>query len=882
MTEDAARPAGDPERIAQFRIVGRLGMGGMGVVYRAHDESLRRDVALKLLPEAGGDEERKQRFLREARSAAAISHPNVAVVHQVGEADGRVYIAMELVEGQNLRRWLDRERPSVPLALDIAGQIARGLAAAHLKGIVHRDLKPENVMITPSGAVKLLDFGLAKSAGESRGHLTPGLAHARTETLVTSDEGRIMGTPEYMSPEQATGEPLDLRSDVFSFGILLYEMLAGARPFTGLSTGAVLVRIARDPPAPLRSLAPDIDERIASIVERCLAKNPADRFPDAAAIESALAGSASPLAVTASAVHTEPPSPSRPATPATSRRWWLPAGLLAVLLGAGLLFSPARWRSTSAPASSSSASPAGVAITDHPPPRTGHPEAAAAYVAGLQLLRDASIMSALDEMERAATLDPGLAAAHTRLALYWQTAPDARDHLAAALPFRASLEERDAVLLHVAELALSQPADWAGAIAALRTATARFPRDAELAYQLGAALLSGGQRDDAVVALERAMQLDPAYGMAAWRLAMVRVGQGKTEEALQALARCVEMAPSSTSCLLGRAELNSIGGRCTELEADARRMTLVDPKLYRAWEFLGIALAANGAPVDSVRAALDKMVALGQVIPNNPGVVTSARETIQLAFLTGDFSTAVTAAHEQERTVAGDTTEGAHELAAMPLIEAYEEEGQPAKALETAEAFARLAPAWTPDVPWSVRNYLLYARHHAGRIGDDAFRAGRAALVAEASSLGVGRGGAFVFYGAYAETPDEVDDAVKYLTEQGDTDAVRDPVAAMQDGRVLLRAGRVDEAIVALRRAVATCFMITSFDGVRSTMIALMRAHRLLGQALETKQDAAGACEQYSVVMQRWKDARPRSVTLDAVRARARALQCGFMMGDAR
>src|SRR5271170_2159754 len=144
-------PEVTPTRIAHFRILGRLGKGGMGVVYRAEDETLRRMVALKLLPDAAGDEEQKQRFLREARSAAAVTHPNVAVIHQVGEADGRIYIAMELVEGESLRERLKQGRLDTASARDLAVQIARGLSAAHDKGIVHRDLKPENVMITTAG-----------------------------------------------------------------------------------------------------------------------------------------------------------------------------------------------------------------------------------------------------------------------------------------------------------------------------------------------------------------------------------------------------------------------------------------------------------------------------------------------------------------------------------------------------------------------------------------------------------------------------------------------------------------------------------------------------------------------------------------------------------
>jgi serine/threonine protein kinase len=327
----------------------------MGEVYRAEDEALRRTVALKLLPDSSGNEEKRQRFLREARSAAAISHPNVAVVHQVGEADGRIYIAMELVEGENLRARLARGRLDLATAKELAGQIARGLAAAHDKGIVHRDLKPENVMITPSGVVKLLDFGLAKSGVDKSppsGRTEAGLA--KTETLVTSDEGRIMGTPGYMSPEQATGEPLDVRSDVFSFGIVLYEMLSGARPFAGASTGAVLVAIVRDAAPPLRQRAPEVDEATEAVVMRCLAKAPQERFGSAAEVVTALSGHPSLRATTRSRTEVEPVT--RTGNFQRGSRALLTATLLGVVLASGIGWrAVARWRRAAPTTASSNA-----------------------------------------------------------------------------------------------------------------------------------------------------------------------------------------------------------------------------------------------------------------------------------------------------------------------------------------------------------------------------------------------------------------------------------------------------------------------------------------------------------------------------------------------
>jgi WD40 repeat protein len=339
-------------------MIAPLGAGGMGVVYRAEDETLRRVVALKLLPDASGSDERRQRFLREARSAAAITHPNVATVYTVGEAEGRVYIAMELVAGENLRERMARGRLDLETAKDLATQIARGLSAAHEQGIVHRDLKPENVMITPAGVVKLLDFGLAKTALERPASGKTEAALAKTETLVTSDEGRIMGTPEYMSPEQALGAPLDVRSDVFSLGIVLYEMLAGQRPFDATTTGALLVAIARDAPRPLREVAPEVDEGLEAIVTRCLAKAPAERFASAAEIVNALSGQASPRATTVS--RTEGATQAKTGDGAKGTAWGRVAiGVVAVmaLVGVGA-WAGTRGKASTAPAAVVSASAA--------------------------------------------------------------------------------------------------------------------------------------------------------------------------------------------------------------------------------------------------------------------------------------------------------------------------------------------------------------------------------------------------------------------------------------------------------------------------------------------------------------------------------------------
>jgi eukaryotic-like serine/threonine-protein kinase len=559
-------PESWPERIAHFQILGVLGRGGMGVVFRAHDEGLRRTVALKVLPEASKNEEKRQRFLREARSAASIAHPNVAVVHQVGEAEGRVYIAMELVEGESLRQRLDRGLLDVPTALEWARQIASGLAAAHGQGIVHRDLKPENVMITPAGALKLLDFGLAKKL-----QLTTGPARAAgaapAEPQVTSDEGRLMGTPAYMSPEQAFGEPVDMRSDVFSFGVVLYEMLAGARPFTGASNLGVLRSIERDVPRPLSQSRPGIPDGLDRLVARCLEKAPAARPASGAELSDALDRMVSADTVAPSSLA---PARTRSAPPPDRwRRWALASALAVAAIGVGWRLWPASVRSPSvapyarggsALRAGDGGGPLGVAITDHPAPHARNAEAATAYASALQNLRDGSVALGRADLERATQLDPSLAEAHLRYVLYGSDAPRTAllEHASAASQFRDSLSERDATLLAVAQAEVADPADPEGVVARARDAAERYPNDAEVVWLYGNFIRRAGRSDEANPVYLRALELDPRFAEA---LTETNYHSSKPRPVPRDLAACRELPAHARRHLRRLRAMRGVRGR---------------------------------------------------------------------------------------------------------------------------------------------------------------------------------------------------------------------------------------------------------------------------------------------------------------------------------
>lgn len=271
-------------RIGSFEILSPLGEGGMGAVYRARDPKLGRQVAIKILQhDLIASREHLRRFEREARAASALNHPNIVTIFEIDECDGEPFIAMELVDGERLRDLVAGGALPVPKLLDIAWQIANGLAAAHDRGIVHRDLKPENVMVNREGLVKILDFGLAHILRE-------GGSNEPTDEMSGTDitSGQLLGTAAYMSPEQASGAPVDFRSDQFSFGSTLYELATGRRAFRRQSAMATLSAITNDRPEPIRQINRAIPTQLCRIIERCLAKNPADRYSSTHELAQAL------------------------------------------------------------------------------------------------------------------------------------------------------------------------------------------------------------------------------------------------------------------------------------------------------------------------------------------------------------------------------------------------------------------------------------------------------------------------------------------------------------------------------------------------------------------------------------------------------------------
>jgi serine/threonine protein kinase len=325
--------------LLHYTIVEKLGEGGMGVVWKARDTHLDRFVAVKVLPaDKVADAERLRRFVQEAKAASALNHPNIIHIYDIAETDGEPFIAMEYVAGKTLREMIGRKGMQLNEVLKYAVQIADALARAHSAGIIHRDLKPSNIMVDDHGLVKVLDFGLAKLTERVTGEFGETATICSDERPSTAG-GTIVGTVAYMSPEQAEGKPVDTRSDIFSFGAVLYEMVTGQHAFRGGSKLSTLSAILKDEPKPVTSVVPDVPRDLEKIISHCLRKDPGRRFQHMDDVKTLL-----------EELKEESESgklqPAAAATRGKSRQWWAIGGMIVLLLAAfgAWLFRPALTR----------------------------------------------------------------------------------------------------------------------------------------------------------------------------------------------------------------------------------------------------------------------------------------------------------------------------------------------------------------------------------------------------------------------------------------------------------------------------------------------------------------------------------------------------------
>jgi serine/threonine-protein kinase len=728
------------DRFDRYIIEELLGEGGMARVYRAYDPRLNRRVALKVLrldssrePESTSDA--SSRVLREARAAAALDHPNAVSVFDVGEADGQLFISMELVVGKSLRAYVNDVTVRWETKLRWMVDAARALGAAHDRGLVHRDVKPENVMVRGDGVVKVLDFGIAKRLRVDL-HPTTTLEDAGSQSITQSMQGTIVGTPWYLSPEQLRGEPVDGRTDQFAWGVTTYELLTGRLPWPkGVDGFQLVLAILNRTPEPPSTLLPVLPSIVEAAIMKALAKAPSQRFDAMESVATALEGITVssrrswadiqiaaaaktdpappmdtpqvPLVVVPSVAVTDDPTtlPSKRPSRATRRGPGTVAvlGIAAAAVVAVSIYATRGARPAPAvmlpPSASGAPGASAMAITDAPAPHTSVPEALAAYRSFQRSFRDADWNAAMTALVTATERDPTLAAGHLRLAFMRSLESidegSVRTTFMQAVRNRSTLDERDEALLEaLAPYLQSDPSDPLESIRRLAELQSRRPLDAEIAYLLGSVRYDRGDLAVALEAFDAAIAIDREFALAWSSKGGCLLYMGRFDDARASLEEALRRSRTATEPLWYLSELYEQQGQCDAEESGVRKWLSRDPDDWYAYDYLARALAGEGKPADTVRAALEqKWARLGKGHRAKLEPVDRAL----LALTAGDFAEAEERLKEEERALAGEPGAQAHAEAHALLARIAEETGRPERARAVAEAYLARKDAWAPS-----------------------------------------------------------------------------------------------------------------------------------------------------------------------------------------
>jgi tetratricopeptide (TPR) repeat protein/predicted Ser/Thr protein kinase len=824
----ARAPDAAPERslvgadIGRYHVEGLLGRGGMGVVYRARDTLLDRAVALKALPtDRLGDADRRARFLREARAAAALSHPNVVTLHDVLEHEGQVFVVMELVTGKPLRDFIGDEKVPLAKRIDWLAAIARGLEAAHRAGIVHRDVKPENVIVADDGAVKVVDFGLARAVdGPVASSLTA--------------EGALVGTPRYMAPEQISGDEVDARADQFAWGVVAHEVITGHDPWesSGAPINVVLARILTSDPKTKAPPTGESAEILRDVVARTLAKKKEARFASMSDVRAAL---------------------EKRATPRPSRRglakWAVGVGV--AIVGGAVLFQRAR--------SSSRA----MRIIDHPLPATRNAAALDAYRLALQHFRDANWIGADAELAKVVAADSSVAAAWVRYALTGRSfgstrAADERTRYRRAVALREELSPRDRGLLFAIEPACfaATTTDWAE----VRRRFAEVNRDrndAEI-LDIAAQMLITFDPKLASEWAARAVEIDPAYADAWQGLGDALANLGMLDEGRRAFEKGIQSSPNSTDAHYSLALLLTELGDAAAAERSARQVLVIEPAHVAARQCLAGAAYAQGAAPAAVRELL-RAHPLGD---SESQAKQDVDDDVAIASLSGDFVRAAAREEDLRRAYADGSTLFGRPRSWLLSIRTALETGDIARAGGLAMECLRLADAqsWDDVEPIPL---ALAAAVSAGLVDASKARERRSRWLADATrSLPPSVAWAMAFGPAVVD-PGVIGEARVALPRDVPWPFHRyGLVLSRTEAAKAFRAlGDRGRAMEMFRLAAQTC--LAPSDPFLST-----HAHLGLAQMLEESGAIDEARKHYRVVVDRWGNAKPRSLSAELAKSR--------------
>ena len=865
------------DRIGRFVVEAFLGSGGMGRVYRAYDDVLERRVALKIL-EKEESAEASARILQEARAAAALDHPNVVSIYEVGEAGGLPYLAMEYVSGSSLRQWI-----GTPIAfgarMRILLDVARALASAHEARLVHRDVKPENVMIRSDGVVKVLDFGIARK--NVRVDPLGATAHATAPHPVA-------GTIAYMAPEQMRGENVDARADQFSWSVLAFELLVGIRPWAGEGIELIAAMLSVDPEH-VGQRDPTIPAPLDALIARGMSRARDARFGSmdeiVALLEPMVSTSSADVAQLASrTLDSDAARASATRTPTMAsgpirrswRSWAFGAGVVAI--GGGLLAATIALHGRAGVPPSPTAPPpqldAAVALADVPPPKTTSAEAANAYAAAIEGTHRGALIALTVPLFRAAVrADPTLGAAHLRLAI--QTAEhgdtaDARAELVAA--GKARLSPRDLEILDAyAPCILADPIDPIRCVDSMAPLVRAHPQDAEILFLAGLSAIYAGDLSGAIALFDRALAIDPTYGAALYLRAESIAYEGDFANARRSFAECIARAPLAESCLRWQPLLDDQEGDLAACERDARALRALGPGTVTTQRIYAEALLARGDTIESVLEVLAKE---WSVTPEAERALREQRDRAALDAYQGHLDDAIKRLDRNLDAIIASSDPWRWRQDVALYLSLLEETGRAKEGGARAAKVRRRLPALDANAhgdDWSIAQDALPILVDAEFAGGVLTRAERGALregwIRSWNGRVFGAWRAYPWVYGWAELTRTPEDAAEALSARAlDAPPFR-PLTATSFalGRTYLLAGDRTRAIPLLRSAASSCIAL-------SYPVQAVRARVLLADAIAVD-DHALACAAYAQAIAQWGAAK-RSITVERAREGAKRAGC--------